>query len=84
MTEKIILGIDPGFGRVGWGVIAKRLVGNTRFGLVLGSEGRGVGVDIKSLATASVRIPMNAGVESLNVAVAGGIAMYKLQCTNYK
>ena len=49
-----------------------------RGGLVLGNEGNGVSAQIKSLPHEVVTIPMNDGVESLNVAVAGGILMYEL------
>lgn len=51
---------------------------SSRFGLVLGSEGRGLSSRMKSLVDRTVTIPMNAKVESLNVAVAGGILMYEL------
>ena len=48
------------------------------FGLVLGNEGSGVCAQLKTLAKHVVSVPMQNGVESLNVAVAGGILMYKL------
>ncbi|MCL2755947.1 MAG: RNA methyltransferase [Firmicutes bacterium] len=48
------------------------------FGLVLGNEGQGVSVEIKKLPHTIVSIPMQNNVESLNVAVAGGILMYEL------
>jgi TrmH family RNA methyltransferase len=47
------------------------------FGLVLGSEGRGVSPEIKTLGNEVVTIGMSGAVESLNVAVAGGIIMQK-------
>jgi len=50
-----------------------------RFGLVLGSEGKGISAHMKSLIERTVTIPMKKGVESLNVAVAGGILMYELE-----
>ncbi len=43
---------------------------------VLGNETRGVSKEIASLATKSVKIPMNRGVESLNVAVTAGIIAF--------
>jgi TrmH family RNA methyltransferase len=49
-----------------------------RFGLVLGSEGKGVSERMKGLIERTVTIPMKKSVESLNVAVAGGILMYEL------
>ena len=55
-----------------------------KFGLVLGNEGRGISDAMKTLPHKTVTIPLEKSVESLNVAVAGGILMYKLQCTNCK
>lgn len=46
---------------------------------ILGNESRGVSEDLKSLSTASVRIPQLGQVESLNVAVAAGILFYELR-----
>lgn len=48
------------------------------FGLVMGSEGRGLSSRMRNMVERTVTIPMNARVESLNVAVAGGILMYEL------
>ena len=45
--------------------------------LVLGNEARGVDPAILALADQAVRIPMS-GIDSLNVAVAGGILLYLL------
>lgn len=55
--------------------------------LVLGNEGSGVGQEFLDAADELVFIPMDSGVESLNVAVAGGILMYnilerKARCKN--
>jgi len=49
--------------------------GSGVFGLVLGNEGQGVGPEMRALPHEIVSIPMASGVESLNVAVAGGIIM---------
>ncbi len=46
-------------------------------GLILGNEANGVSDEIRSLASRVVSIPMRNSVESLNVAVAGGILMSK-------
>ncbi len=43
--------------------------------LLLGSESAGVPADIARTCTARVRIPINAAVRSLNIAIAGGIAL---------
>jgi TrmH family RNA methyltransferase len=44
--------------------------------LVLGGEGQGVPADILSAADARLRLPMHPPVQSLNVAVAGALALY--------
>jgi len=49
------------------------------FGIVLGSEGQGLSAQIRALPHEIVSIPMKSGVESLNVAVAGGILMYLMK-----
>jgi TrmH family RNA methyltransferase len=46
--------------------------------LVLGAEGRGLGPEAQAGRTRTVGIPLAAGVESLNVAVAAGIAVASL------
>jgi 23S rRNA (guanosine2251-2'-O)-methyltransferase len=46
--------------------------------LVVGSEGSGVSVPALKAADLIVRLPMPGGVESLNAAVAGSIALYEL------
>ncbi len=45
--------------------------------ILLGSESSGVPQSIHDAAALHVRIPMAAGFRSLNVAVAGGIALYE-------
>jgi RNA methyltransferase, TrmH family len=46
--------------------------------LVLGSEPSGLAMSVRARCDDAVRIPMRPGVESLNVAVAGAIAMQRL------
>lgn len=43
--------------------------------LLLGSEGAGVPPEVRARADLTVRIPLRPGFRSLNVAVAGGIAL---------
>jgi tRNA (cytidine/uridine-2'-O-)-methyltransferase len=43
--------------------------------LMLGSEGHGAPADVHERAAARVRIPLMPGFRSLNVAIAGGIAL---------
>ena len=47
-----------------------------RLALVLGTEGSGVSPRVAALADLRVRIPMSAGVDSLNVAAASAVAFY--------
>ena len=47
-----------------------------RFVLVLGNEVEGVSESLRTLADAIIEIPMLGAKESLNVSVAGGIALY--------
>lgn len=46
---------------------------------VIGTEGGGVSDAVETLADARVRIPMAGGVDSLNLSVAAGIALYALK-----
>lgn len=46
--------------------------------LVLGSEGQGMSEEVSNLTNVNVFIPISEEMESLNVAVAGGIMMYYL------
>jgi tRNA G18 (ribose-2'-O)-methylase SpoU len=48
----------------------------SRAALILGAEGHGVGELSRAAADLHVRIPMAAGVDSLNVATAAGIALH--------
>lgn len=54
----------------------------TRVTFVAGSEAHGVSDEIKSLCKGSVSLPMGNNMESLNVAVATGVAMYYTVNTN--
>jgi tRNA G18 (ribose-2'-O)-methylase SpoU len=49
-----------------------------RLALAFGAEGAGLTPAVMSAADVSVRIPITAAVDSLNVAVAAGIALYRL------
>lgn len=52
--------------------------GAERFCLVLGNEGNGISDFFKSRADEIVSVPMQNGIESLNVAVAAGVLLYSL------
>lgn len=47
--------------------------------LAVGNEGAGVSAALRERASVSVGLPLAAGVESLNVAVAAGILLYELR-----
>ncbi len=49
-----------------------------RIALVLGTEGEGLRTATTSVADISVRIPMRAGIDSLNVAAAAAVVMYAI------
>jgi RNA methyltransferase, TrmH family len=45
--------------------------------IVLGNEGAGLTADLAAMADVAVRIPLAAGVESLNVAIAAAVILYE-------
>jgi tRNA G18 (ribose-2'-O)-methylase SpoU len=49
-----------------------------RLAVILGAEGAGLTPEVESVADYRVRIPIGGNVDSLNVAVATGIALYEL------
>jgi TrmH family RNA methyltransferase len=46
--------------------------------LVIGSEAHGPRKEVSALASGSVHIPMRAGTESLNAAVAAGVVLFEI------
>ena len=81
--EEIALTVNTSFGL---GVVARALplraivpdIADRRVVVVVGHEGDGVSADTLDACTHQARIPMTAGVDSLNVATAAAIAMYEL------
>jgi TrmH family RNA methyltransferase len=51
----------------------------TQFGLILGNEGQGMDAELAKMTTQNLYIPLSGQAESLNVAVAAGIAMFALK-----
>jgi tRNA G18 (ribose-2'-O)-methylase SpoU len=49
-----------------------------RLALVVGAEGAGVSAGVEAMADVRVRIPIQPGVDSLNLSVATGIALHRL------
>lgn len=50
-----------------------------KLALLLGSEGHGLGPDWLSMCDRRVTIPMQLGIDSLNVAIAAAVFLYHLQ-----
>jgi tRNA G18 (ribose-2'-O)-methylase SpoU len=74
-----VVALTPGEGSVDIGEAAQRVQRpGVRVAIMLGTEGVGLSDAAQSAADLRVRIAMNAGVDSLNVAVAGAIAMQRL------
>ena len=55
---------------------------NGLVGVVVGNEGQGVCDQIAKLCSKTVKIPMRAGVESLNASISGAIIMYEIAKNN--
>ena len=72
-----VLGLTPGAAEPLAPVLAS--VRGQRVALVLGHEGDGLSAAATAACTHLARIPMPGAVDSLNVAMAAGIALYELQ-----
>jgi tRNA G18 (ribose-2'-O)-methylase SpoU len=53
-----------------------------RIALIVGTEGAGLTPEVEAAADYRVRVPISGTVDSLNVAVAAGIALYALRTPN--
>jgi 23S rRNA (guanosine2251-2'-O)-methyltransferase len=69
-----IVGLDE---RAGDDVWSSNLL-DPPVGLVLGAEGKGISKNVLDHCDGLVRIPMEGAIESLNVSVAGGVAMFEI------
>ncbi|HWC36704.1 MAG TPA: RNA methyltransferase [Mycobacteriales bacterium] len=56
-----------------------RVEAGERLAIVVGTEGDGLSPDVVARCDVAVRIPMSAGIDSLNVATAAGIAFWELR-----
>ena len=56
-----------------------KCLSNKTYGIIMGNEGKGISNDLLNIATQKITIPMQNNVESLNVAVAASLLMYKFQ-----
>ncbi len=75
----VLLGLTPDEQASPLEEVAQRLPAETRRVLVLGAEGDGLGVAARALAAHHVAIPLTGGVDSLNVAAAAAVALYRLR-----
>jgi tRNA G18 (ribose-2'-O)-methylase SpoU len=55
-----------------------------KIALLIGSEGPGLTAEALQLADLRIRIPIEPGVDSLNLATATGIALYQLRAMSYE
>jgi len=60
------------------GLDSEELQGEERLAIILGTEGTGLNPRTILLSDYTVKIPMERGVDSLNVAAAGAIAFYEI------
>jgi tRNA G18 (ribose-2'-O)-methylase SpoU len=77
-TGYTLLALTPDRDAEDIGTVADRGAGARRLALLLGAEGAGLGPDSRAAAHRCVRIPMAAGIDSLNVATACAIALHRL------
>jgi TrmH family RNA methyltransferase len=61
------------------GVPLRRGDASPRLAIAVGNEGAGLSPEIRVKARKTISLPIAAGVESLNVAVAAGIILYELR-----
>ncbi len=59
----------------------RSLEGKQSIALVIGNEGNGIRDEIKNVCTCRSKIPISSGTDSLNAAVAAGIAMWEVTRT---
>ena len=70
--------LTPAADAVELGEAARRLHGEAKLAVLVGTEGAGLSLRWADAATLRVRIPMSAGIDSLNVGAATAIACYAL------
>ena len=77
MTDRTLYALTPDPGAVDIGSVAGRLAPGAPRAVLIGSERAGLSAELLSIAI-PVRIPMAAGVDSLNAAAAAAVACYAL------
>ncbi len=73
-----LLALTPGVGAVSLEAAVERLTPTGRYALLLGAEGHGLGATSLERCDERIVIPMHAGVDSLNVAAAAAVALYRI------
>jgi tRNA G18 (ribose-2'-O)-methylase SpoU len=71
------LALTPRDGALDLGEVAVDI--DDRLAIVVGTEGEGLSDEVAERCEVAVRIPMSAGIDSLNVATAAGIAFWELR-----
>lgn len=74
-----IIALEQAPGSISYEAIGKYVRGKKKIALVVGNEVEGVSKKILKKCDACVELPMSGAKESLNVAVAAGIALYALR-----
>jgi tRNA G18 (ribose-2'-O)-methylase SpoU len=73
-----VMALTPDPGAQPIDTVAAGVSASRRIALLLGAEGSGLSEESRRAADLGVRIPMVAGVDSLNVGTASGIALHRL------
>jgi tRNA G18 (ribose-2'-O)-methylase SpoU len=73
-----LLALTPGEGAASLEVVVAGLEPQGRYALLLGAEGHGLGATSLETCDQRIVIPMEAGVDSLNVAAAAAVALYRI------
>ncbi len=71
-------GLDVWLAEAGQGLAYDQVDWRRPSALVIGSEAHGPRKEVRALASGSVHIPMRAGAESLNAAVAAGVVLFEI------
>ena len=74
----IVCGLTPSHSALPLDVVAKELPDSARIAVVMGSERNGLSARSLAAMSHQVRIPMAAGIDSLNVAAAAAVTCYAL------
>jgi tRNA G18 (ribose-2'-O)-methylase SpoU len=74
-----VVALTPAPDAIALDAVASDLAARDRLAVLLGAEGDGLSAAAQAMADYRVRIPIGRTVDSLNVAVAAGIALYRVR-----